>query len=72
MTLSAAPAGQSSADNLVPQWWSLSAADAIERLQTSATDGLSEQEVARRLQQYGRNELAEEPPVPLWARRASW
>ncbi|MAT73182.1 MAG: hypothetical protein CMJ58_27160 [Planctomycetaceae bacterium] len=66
MTLSAAPAGQSSADNLVPQWWSLSAADAIERLQTSATDGLSEQEVARRLQQYGRNELAEEPPVPLW------
>src|SRR5688500_10910565 len=35
---------------------------------TDPRHGLSDDEVRRRLEQYGRNELAAEPPVPAWRR----
>ena len=37
-------------------------------LATDVRSGLSDEEARRRLAQYGRNELAAEPPVPAWRR----
>jgi P-type Ca2+ transporter type 2C len=44
------------------------AGDAISALGTSAHDGLSDDEARIRLEQYGRNELVAETPVPRWRR----
>ncbi len=38
----------------------------VAQLQTDPARGLSSEEAARRLQQYGPNQLQSEPPVPKW------
>ena len=47
-------------------WYSLSADDVVERLDTAGEQGLARAEVQRRLAQYGPNEIASEPPPTLW------
>lgn len=44
----------------------LSAAEVIARLKSDAANGLSEAEAARRLGEYGPNQLQAKPPVPGW------
>lgn len=44
----------------------LAAAEVITGLKSDAAQGLSEVEAARRLQQYGPNQLQAKPPVPAW------
>jgi hypothetical protein len=46
--------------------WTLSAAQIASQLSTRIDQGLSTQEVAKRRQQHGYNELEKEPPTPLW------
>ncbi|MAT04216.1 MAG: metal-transporting ATPase [Acidimicrobiaceae bacterium] len=48
------------------RWYSLSAEDAGVRLGVDPTAGLSPAEVASRLETYGRNEVATEPPPTTW------
>jgi Ca2+-transporting ATPase len=45
-----------------------SSADVVAALGTDARRGLSESEARARLERFGRNELAAEPPVPAWRR----
>ena len=41
----------------------------IERMfDTSLTDGLAKEDAKQRLNEYGQNKLAEQPPIPLWKR----
>ena len=40
--------------------------EVVAALGTDARQGLSREEVRRRLERYGRNELAAEEPVPAW------
>jgi Ca2+-transporting ATPase len=47
-------------------WYSLSPQDTAARLEVEADAGLTSAEVDRRLAQYGRNEVATEPPPTLW------
>ncbi len=47
-------------------WYALSATDTALRLEVDADTGLTAAEVERRLAQYGRNEVATEPPPTLW------
>ncbi|MCA9237366.1 MAG: cation-translocating P-type ATPase [Planctomycetales bacterium] len=56
------PDGKSAAK----QWWTLSPAETLASLATNDAEGLSAQEATARLEQYGKNELTEEPPIPLW------
>jgi P-type Ca2+ transporter type 2C len=58
-TIEQAPAAE-------PTWYTLSADDAVARLRVDAEQGLGPDEVERRLAQYGRNEIAAEPPPTLW------
>lgn len=44
----------------------LSAAEVVARLKSDAAHGLSESEAARRLGEYGANQLQAKPPVPGW------
>ena len=44
----------------------LSAAEVAARLKSDAANGLSESEAARRLGEYGANQLQAKPPVPSW------
>ena len=44
----------------------LSAAEIVARLKSHAVNGLSESEAARRLREYGPNQLQAKPPVPGW------
>jgi Ca2+-transporting ATPase len=39
----------------------------LKRLDTHRERGLATEEAARRLAQYGHNELREKPPTPLWS-----
>lgn len=48
------------------QPWTFTAEDVISKQQTSLTLGLSSNQVSRRREQYGLNELEKEPPTPLW------
>ncbi|GAA3633745.1 cation-translocating P-type ATPase [Microlunatus ginsengisoli] len=48
-------------------WYADDAANAVATLQTDVSSGLSAAEAASRLQQYGRNEIAAEPPPSTWA-----
>ncbi len=43
------------------EWHALSAEDALRRLETHPADGLTNEQAAARLQQYGHNELKEKP-----------
>ena len=47
-------------------WYRLDAADVLQQLETSLTQGLSPSEITHRLQQYGPNELTEQPGETLW------
>lgn len=47
-------------------WHALSEEEVYKRLETGVQNGLSSQEAARRLEQYGRNELAEKPRPTFW------
>ena len=46
-------------------WWALMAQDVADRLAVDPTVGLAEDEVKRRLERYGPNELAQEPPPSI-------
>jgi magnesium-transporting ATPase (P-type) len=54
------------ADHAPP--WHAQSAEAVLQACATQSDGLSEAEAARRLQQHGPNRLAEAPPVPAWQR----
>ena len=54
------------ADHTPP--WHAQSAEAVLQACATQSDGLSEAEAARRLQQHGPNRLAEAPPVPAWQR----
>jgi Ca2+-transporting ATPase len=47
-------------------WWALTAQDVADRLAVESTVGLAEDEVQHRLDRYGPNELAQEPPPSTW------
>jgi Ca2+-transporting ATPase len=47
-------------------WYILTPEQALNKLKTDATSGLSESEAAQRLQEYGPNELAEPEGTTLW------
>ncbi|HEY9379337.1 MAG TPA: HAD-IC family P-type ATPase, partial [Jiangellaceae bacterium] len=48
-------------------WYALSVDDVVARVGGDVEDGLDADEVRRRLAQFGRNEIATEPPPTLWA-----
>jgi Ca2+-transporting ATPase len=48
-------------------WYALSADDAAERIGVDPDQGLDASDVARRLAEYGSNELPVEPPPSVWA-----
>ncbi len=48
-------------------WYAQEAERAVAALETDASDGLSAAEAAGRLEKYGRNEIAAEPPPSMWA-----
>ena len=48
------------------RWYALAPGDVVERVGVDAASGLSADEVRRRLVEYGRNEIATEPPPTLW------
>jgi P-type Ca2+ transporter type 2C len=50
------------------QPWALPSDKVLQSLHVHADRGLSAQEAAQRLAQYGPNELAEKPPEPFWER----
>lgn len=50
------------------RWWTISADEALRQLATDGERGLSDAESSARLEKFGRNELAEEPPIPWWQR----
>jgi P-type Ca2+ transporter type 2C len=52
------------------EWFRLSVADASVALGVDPTSGLPDDEVERRREQYGPNELAEQPRRPAWKRFA--
>ena len=47
-------------------WYALSADDVVARVGVDAERGLDPDEVQRRLAEFGRNEIATEPPPTLW------
>jgi P-type Ca2+ transporter type 2C len=47
-------------------WYAMSAQDVLGRLETDSDLGLPSDEAERRLAEYGRNEVATEPPPTLW------
>jgi Ca2+-transporting ATPase len=49
-----------------PRWWALTADKVLQDLAANAAIGLTDSEARKRRNQYGPNELTEEPPVPLW------
>ncbi len=48
------------------KWYALSADDVVARVGVDTERGLDPGEVQRRLAEYGRNEIASEPPPTLW------
>src|SRR6478609_5918657 len=53
--------------DLSTAWHTRTAADAAERLGSDLQNGLSSEEAARRLAQFGPNEIHEQPPRSLFA-----
>jgi Ca2+-transporting ATPase len=47
-------------------WHALGTEEVLQRLDTLADQGLSDEEAARRLAEYGPNQLAEKPPTSFW------
>lgn len=52
-------------------WYTMSPAEALEKLNVNPQEGLSTTEVNKRLEQYGPNALAESPPPSFWHRLLS-
>ena len=52
--------------NIPAKIGSLSVDETLKALKTSVSKGLNDAEVEGRLQEYGRNELPEIPPTPMW------
>ncbi len=48
------------------EWYALSVDDVVGRVGVVAERGLDDDEVQRRLAEFGRNEIASEPPPTLW------
>jgi P-type Ca2+ transporter type 2C len=48
-------------------WWALETSDATTRLDVDPGDGLGDAEAASRLERYGPNEIAKEPPPSTWS-----
>jgi len=59
-------AQRSSSSRAQTPWYTLSVAEVEQTLQTRISDGLSDAEVARRREQYGRNSLVESQGRPLY------
>jgi magnesium-transporting ATPase (P-type) len=53
---------------LVDAPWSRPATEVVAAMTSSASAGLSHADATARLERYGRNEIAEQPPVPRWRR----
>ncbi len=53
-------------NNLPGKWHSLSSVDVLTALSSSAQHGLTAEEATKRLEAFGRNELAEAPPPTFW------
>ncbi|HPC06292.1 MAG TPA: HAD-IC family P-type ATPase, partial [Anaerolineaceae bacterium] len=60
MTLSK-PADMSEAEDISITWHSLSSDEVLQRLETTLQDGLSSETAAKRLEEYGSNQLVEKP-----------
>ncbi len=54
------------ADTAAADWFALSVDDVVARVGVDAERGLDPDEVQRRLAEFGRNEIASEPPPTLW------
>ena len=54
-------------DTAEASWYAMSVGDVVARVGVDAEDGLDADEVQRRLAEFGRNEIATEPPPTLWA-----
>src|SRR6188472_295787 len=54
-------------DTADANWFALSVDDVVARVGVDAENGLDAGEVQRRLAEFGRNEIATEPPPTLWA-----
>ena len=54
-------------DTAETSWYAMSVDDVVARVGVDAEDGLDADEVQRRLAEFGRNEIATEPPPTLWA-----
>ncbi len=50
-------------------WYALSVEDTLERLDVDGASGLTPDRAAARLAEYGRNEVATEPPPTFWQLR---
>ncbi|OQY91828.1 MAG: ATPase [Anaerolineae bacterium UTCFX2] len=48
------------------EWHALDLEEVLDKFDTEAGIGLSDEEAAKRLEQYGPNQLAEKPPVSFW------
>jgi P-type Ca2+ transporter type 2C len=57
---------ETSSPATVPSPYRLPATEVIAKLNSDAANGLSESEAARRLKEYGPNQLQSKPPVPGW------
>ena len=69
MTATEQPAAPSPGEPTSPeatQWYSLTVDDTVARLGVDASSGLGAAEVDRRLEAYGKNEVATEPPPTTW------
>jgi Ca2+-transporting ATPase len=50
------------------QWWAEPTENVLRALTTDKERGLTDEEATNRQRRWGRNELAEEPPISLWRR----
>ncbi len=50
-----------------PAWYAISAEDVAARLTVDTDQGLSDDDAAQRLAEYGPNQLKTEPPPSIWA-----
>ena len=55
----------------MPEWYRLSASQAVETLKTDPSSGLTSSEAAVRMQKFGKNELKERPGPTLWQKLAA-
>ena len=54
-------------DSNLPDWHTLTNKEVFDRLATDAEKGISSEEAAQRLKEYGLNKLDEAPPTSIWA-----